>query len=229
MKSSKSSTPSFRDWALDHIRSIASEIQKSDPSLTREKALTKAAQTPEGREAHRYYSMPGSHLPALEFIGHLVAGHTHLTPEQVTKRDQVVDMRVRASGAVSKSSGGPEPDLLLPVNYGGQYDDAPGGLVGKSDAKTEYLNARHAQLKEGGGGGSGARGGRVEDPVTSGRRAPADSLPNPSDSIYAQIRADAIAANPAMSAEQAVSTYLTSSQGQAAHARWAAARQQEAQ
>jgi hypothetical protein len=96
--------------------------------------------------------------------------------------------------------------------------------------RSQIIQKRAQVSKEGAGGGSGARGGRVEDPKTPGSAvSPADSLPNPSDSIYAQIRADAIAANPTLSAQQAVSAYLTTSQGQAAHARFAAARQQEGQ
>lgn len=95
--------------------------------------------------------------------------------------------------------------------------------------RSQIIQKRAQLTKEGGAGGSGARGSRVESPVLTGRKSPADSLPNLSDSIYAGIRSDAVAANPTLTPEKAVATFLTTSVGEAAHARWAAARLLEAQ
>jgi hypothetical protein len=56
--------------------------------------------------------------------------------------------------------------------------------------------------KEGGGGGSGPRGGRIENPKTRGPKAPADTLPNPADVILAeihrQVRGERVSVNPPM-------------------------------
>jgi hypothetical protein len=67
-KHATSNVPTLRDLALDHIHAIATELRKSDPSLTRERAVAKAATTPEGREAHAIYNSPGSHRPWLQAI-----------------------------------------------------------------------------------------------------------------------------------------------------------------
>jgi hypothetical protein len=86
--------------------------------------------------------------------------------------------------------------------------------------------------------GSGPIGTLVEDPRISGLTRPADSLPaqprgrqavtapiSPADAIYAGIRAAALRAAPAGTTEaSAIAAYLNTSDGQAAHARWNAAR-----
>jgi hypothetical protein len=103
----------------------------------------------------------------------------------------------------------------------------PASLAKADAAHDLYLARRRSGLERLTKGGSGPRGCRVEDAPTSGTKRPADVLANLSDSIYAQIKLDAVSANPAMSPEKAVATYLTTSAGEVAHARWAAARFQE--
>jgi ABC-type Fe3+ transport system substrate-binding protein len=102
----------------------------------------------------------------------------------------------------------------------------------------DAILAKRQLAKDGGAGGSGPRGGMIEDPKISGPKAPADSLPaqpngrkvvspiTPADAIYAGIRAAALRAAPTGTSEaQAIAAYLSTSEGQAAHARWNAARQ----
>ena len=55
--------PTLRDLCLDAIAVIAAELRKADPSLSRERSIVKAAETRQGREAHRLYQAPGSELP----------------------------------------------------------------------------------------------------------------------------------------------------------------------
>jgi hypothetical protein len=59
----KTAAPSLRSLALDHIGAIAKALRNADPSLTQAAAVAQAARTPEGREAHRLYNLPGSHQP----------------------------------------------------------------------------------------------------------------------------------------------------------------------
>jgi hypothetical protein len=204
LTSPKSSTPSLRSLALDHLADLAAALQKADPSLSPQKAVAKAAQTPEGKQAYFIYRQPGSHLPLFENLAHMAKGQ--IWQENPSLRDLIEAERA-----------------------------TPASLAKADAAHDAYLARRRADLeklgvaKEGGGGGSGPRGGRIEDPVTSGRRTPADTLPSLADAIYAKLRADAIAANPTMSGAQAVVAHLQTTQGQALHAQWAAARQQEAQ
>jgi hypothetical protein len=59
----KSTVPTLRDLALDHLAAIAADLRRHNPSLSKEQSVAKAAATPEGREAHRLYQTPGSELP----------------------------------------------------------------------------------------------------------------------------------------------------------------------
>jgi hypothetical protein len=194
MTKKPSTTPSLRQFALDHIQHLTEELKKSG-KLTHEQALLEAVQTPEGYEARRIYNLKGSELPFAQAIN------------QIVKRE-----------LEKKSS--------LPTSM------------------RDQILAKRQLDKEGGSGGSGLRGGTVESPVTAGRKTPADSLTppatgnnnpritpsvSPSDAIYAGIRAAALRAAPAGTTEaQAIAAYLATSQGQAEHARWNAARLQEA-
>jgi hypothetical protein len=91
--------------------------------------------------------------------------------------------------------------------------------------RSQIIQKRAQISKE--GSGSGPRGGRVEDPVTSGRRAPADSLPNPADVILAEIHRQALENAPAgTTQEAATAAFLQTSVGNDLHAQWNAARVQ---
>jgi hypothetical protein len=70
-KRATSTIPTLRDLALDHIHAIAADLRKAEPSLTRERAVAKAAATPAGREAHAIYNRPGSHLPWPQAVAQL--------------------------------------------------------------------------------------------------------------------------------------------------------------
>jgi hypothetical protein len=174
---SKSSTRSLRDLALDHLADIAAEFRKSDPSLSREQSVAKAAQTPEGIEARRLYNTKGAELPYAEAVQAIV------------------------TRAVAKAAG---PSSLWTA---------------------AYKRWRADLAKEGAGGGSGSRGGRVEDPKISGPKAPADTLPNPADVILAEIHRQALAAAPAGTSQAAATAaFLQTSAGNTLHAEWNAAR-----
>jgi hypothetical protein len=54
--------PWLRELALDHLSALAAELRKSDPSLSKQQAVAKAAASPEGREAFRLYQTPGAEL-----------------------------------------------------------------------------------------------------------------------------------------------------------------------
>jgi len=69
---STSTIPTLRDLALDHIGHLAAQLRKSDPGMTREAAVAKAAQSPEGREAYRLYRTAGAELPVFEAITAIV-------------------------------------------------------------------------------------------------------------------------------------------------------------
>ena len=71
MTKKTSTSPSLRDVCLDQIGAIAAEMQKADPTLTKQQAVVKAAQTPEGRNAYNLYRAPGSERPILEAIASL--------------------------------------------------------------------------------------------------------------------------------------------------------------
>lgn len=187
-KKPTSSTPSLKQLALDAIGAIAAQLRAADPALSKAQAVSKAAQTPEGKSAYNVYRMPGAEQPFTEVLAHLAKGEGFL--EQGSMRGHIL-------------------------------------------AKRAHL------AKEGGSGGSGPRGGNIENPIVTGYRgAPAASLPaqpngrkvttpiTPADAIYADIVAAALRAAPyGTSQAVAVAAYLQTPDGQAAHARWNAARQ----
>jgi hypothetical protein len=179
-------TPSLKDIALDRIGELAAELRKSDPSLSREQAVSAVMKTAAGREAYGFYAAPDSHLAWPAAIAHLAKGEGF---RPASMRDAIIQKRQLA--------------------------------------------------KEGGAGGSGPRGGMIEDPKRSGPKTPSDTLPaqpngrkvtspiTPADAIYAGIRAAALRAAPTGTSEaQAIDAYVRTSEGQAAHARWNAARGQ---
>ncbi len=60
---STTTVPSLKSLALDAIGAIALDLQKADPTMSREQSVAKAAQTPEGKSAYALYQRPGSELP----------------------------------------------------------------------------------------------------------------------------------------------------------------------
>jgi hypothetical protein len=60
---STTTAQSLRDLALEHLAALAAGLRKADPTLSHQQAIAKAATSREGREAHRLYNTPGSHLP----------------------------------------------------------------------------------------------------------------------------------------------------------------------
>jgi hypothetical protein len=55
--------PSIKDLALDRLHELAKEERKTDPTLTPQQAMAKAAATPAGREAYAWYRDPASGQP----------------------------------------------------------------------------------------------------------------------------------------------------------------------
>jgi hypothetical protein len=85
------------------------------------------------------------------------------------------------------------------------------------------LDAKGGVAKE--GGGSGPRGGRIEDPKISGPARPADTLPSPADVILAMIHRQALERAPSgTSQEAATAAFLGTKEGATLHAEWNAAR-----
>ena len=180
---SKSSTRTLRDLALDHLADIAAEFRKSNPSMSREQSVAKAAQTPEGLEARRLYNTKGAELPYAEAVQAIV------------------------TRAVAKAAG---PSSLWTAAYKRWRAD---------------LDAKDGVAKEGGGGGSGPRGGRIEDPKTRGPKAPADTLPNPADVILSMIHAQALKDAPVGTSQAAATAaFLQTAAGNTLHAEYNAAR-----
>ncbi len=200
--STRPKVPTLRDLALDRIGELAAELRKSTPSLSREQAISAVMKTAAGKEAYRFYAAPGGHLP---------------WPESV---QGIVKAELSKAAKAAES-----PRAIIDANP-----------TTTTKAWREIL-AKRAVSKEGGAGGSGPREGMIEDPKTSGPKTPTDTLPaqpngrkvtapiSPADAIYAGIRAAALRAAPAGTSEaHAIAAYLTTSEGQAAHARWNAAR-----
>ncbi len=101
----------------------------------------------------------------------------------------------------------------------------PAGLAKADAAHEAYLARRRADLERLTKGGSGPRGGRVEDPPTSGPARPADALANPADVILAEIYRQALAAAPAGTSQAAATAaFLQTRVGNALHAEYNAAR-----
>jgi hypothetical protein len=184
-KKATSPVPSLRDLCVTALDNIAAEIRKAEPTMTREKSIAKAAQTPEGLEVRRFYQMPGAEQPFTEVLAHLAKGEFFL--EEASMRDVIVAKRQQVA-------------------------------------------------KEGSGGGSGPRGGRIEDPKISGPKAPADTLPaqsagrkvtspiSPADAILADLHAQALRAAPSgTSQEAATAAFLQTSAGQTLHRSYNAA------
>ena len=190
MSKPTSSTPSLKQLALDAIGKLADAVQKTQPTLTRAQAVTKAAQTPEGKSAYNVYRMPGAEQPFTVVLAHLAKGEGFL--EQGSMRDHIL--------------------------------------------------AKRAQLaKEGGSGGSGPRGGNIENPIVTGYRgAPAASLPaqpngrkvkppiSGADAILADIHGRALRAAPdGTSQEAATAAFLKTPEGQGCWHSYNTARQAE--
>jgi hypothetical protein len=110
LKKPTPSSPTLRQFAIDHIGAIATDLRKSDKSLTREQALAKAAQTPEGLEARRLYNMKGSHLPWAAAINSIVTAE--LTKAAGPSKLQLAAYtrwraELAAKDGVTKSGSGP--------------------------------------------------------------------------------------------------------------------------
>jgi len=60
---------SIKSMAWERIEALADGlVQKSAQSLTREQAVAKVLETPEGREAYTWYTHPYADLPATEAL-----------------------------------------------------------------------------------------------------------------------------------------------------------------
>jgi hypothetical protein len=114
---------------------------------------------------------------------------------------------------------------------------AKGEVFQEKASMRDVIIAKRALAKEGGSGGSGPRGGMIEDPKLSGPVRPADTLPaqpagrkvtspvSPADAILADIHAQALRAAPfGTSQESATSAFLQTTTGQQLHAQWNAVR-----
>ncbi len=100
------------------------------------------------------------------------------------------------------------------------------GLTQLDDpALATYLATRRADLLKG-VSGSGPRDGRIEDPITSGRRAPADTLPDPAAAIMQALHEQALAAAPVGTSQaQATAAFLNTPEGAFLHRQYNAAMQ----
>lgn len=212
-KTSTSTVPSLRDLALDVIGRLSDELRKADPTLTKAQAVAKAAQTPEGRSAYSYYTMPGAHLPVTEVLDHLAGGEGYLAAGSM--RDHILAKRQLAKVG---NNGGAGPK-------GSNIESPP---VSGPKRPADTIPATSSKVKPAAGGLP------ATPPVKRPDFAPYIGAPtkkvtpvSPSDAIYAKLRADAIAANPTMPEAHAIAAHLSTTAGQAQHRAWNAAREAE--
>lgn len=67
----------LRDIAWERIESLADGlVQKSAEPITKEQAVAKVLETPEGAEAYTWYTHPYAHLPATEALEKLARDAT---------------------------------------------------------------------------------------------------------------------------------------------------------
>ncbi len=159
--------PTLRSLALDHLGDLAAALRKSDKSLTREQALAKAAQTPEGLEARRLYNMKGSHLPWAAAINSIVTAElAKQSSLPTTMRAAIIRKRAMAKGGSGPlgsrvedppTSGPKRPadalaspaDVILALIHAQALKDAPAGTSQEAATaaflQTKVGNELHAQ------------------------------------------------------------------------------------
>jgi hypothetical protein len=74
IRKSSSQNPSLAALAYDAIADIAHDMQRADPQLSDAQAVSKAAQTPSGRQAYALSQRPGADKPWLQALAHFAAG-----------------------------------------------------------------------------------------------------------------------------------------------------------